>query len=312
MRGVFYRGWILLVFAMGVTLGMRRMTVSQQPDLPAYAETRSYNVCSRRSTEMALYHQGDFVSNAIRHSGMFEGKLICSMIDHMAAAPAGSVFVDVGANIGAWTVALASVAPGIPVVAVEPMPNNIQLLRWTLYRNNLKSVTLVHRALSERIGVHMCMWETDATNRGNARLVPYFEGVKDFGEDKGKTCDVRVQVNTLDNVIANTIGPNTRIWGMKLDIEGYETMAMRGGQNTLLTNRPCKIWFEYQRAVTRASGAMSTELFKLLSEHGYTIYDTARNTEVKGPLFFSADIFDAVAVLPECNKGLLYIYSKNT
>lgn len=280
---------------------MTKAVANRRPDLPPYAENKPYKVCSRRSTQMALYHNDDIVSNAIRAGGMFEGRLICSMVEHMIAAPAGSAFVDVGANIGAWTVALASVVPDVPIVAVEPMPRNIKLLRWTLYQNNMNSVSLVHQALSETVGQDMCMWETAATNRGNARLVPYFEGVRDFGEDKGKTCDVKVRVNTLDNVIAKTIGHGTRIWGMKLDIEGYETLVMRGGQNTLAKNRPCKIWFEYQRAVTVASGVKSTDLFRLLSKHGYTIYDTARNTKIQGPLFFSADIFDALAVLPDCS-----------
>ena len=62
-----------------------------------------------------------------------------------------------------------------------------------------------------------------------------------------------------------------RPWGMKMDIEGFESMALRGAKKLLSNDwAPCKIWFQYQRGPTLQSGAYETEIFQTLRQAGYS------------------------------------------
>lgn len=58
------------------------------------------------------------------------------------------VVLDVGANIGAFTVRAASLARKGRVVAIEPQVENLQLLESNIRRNGFTNVTVVHGALS--------------------------------------------------------------------------------------------------------------------------------------------------------------------
>lgn len=65
---------------------------------------------------------------------------------------AADVVVDVGANIGSFTLRAAIHAPRGRVVAVEPAAGNFALLRKNLHRNRLHNVTAVHAAVMDQPG----------------------------------------------------------------------------------------------------------------------------------------------------------------
>lgn len=288
-----------------------KIKAMQRNPVPAHGTRVSYNICPgssislEKTASMAVYLRGDIVSDHIRGGSMFEKHIICPMLEYMKKAPDNSAFIDVGGNVGAWTIAIAALFPRIPVLTVEPLPPNAELLRWSLSENKMSSVTLVQSALAQRPGKDMCMWSTHGTiNRGNARLVPLFEGVKDFGDDKRKTCDVRVRTETLDDIYERELGMDTRVWAMKIDIEGYETRALAGSLKMLKAGRPCRIWFEYQKKVTLESGAGEYELFELLASFGYDIYVVLSGGELKRvvpPSWGGQHIFDGVAIAPLCH-----------
>jgi len=60
-----------------------------------------------------------------------------------------------------------------------------------------------------------------------------------------------------------------RPWGMKMDIEGYETLTLRGSWRLFSPEMaPCRVWFEYQREVAVASGAGEFKFFQILDDAG--------------------------------------------
>jgi hypothetical protein len=86
-----------------------------------------------------------------------------------------------------------------------------------------------------------------------------------------------IQTRRLDNILFSSNGGynlKERVWGLKIDIEGYEALAMSGASTLLFSNNlsSCVVWFEYQRSVTLQSGATEFSLFELLSRAGYSIY----------------------------------------
>lgn len=65
---------------------------------------------------------------------------------------AGDTIVDVGANIGTFTLAAKSRAPGCRVVAVEPFPANLSYLRRNIEQNALPGVQVVPAAIGAEDG----------------------------------------------------------------------------------------------------------------------------------------------------------------
>lgn len=74
--------------------------------------------------------------------------------DHgLRSVPVGGTVIDVGAHGGYFTVrAAAHVGPRGRVLAIEPEPENLRLLREHIRRNRLRNVTVVPAAASARAG----------------------------------------------------------------------------------------------------------------------------------------------------------------
>jgi len=58
-----------------------------------------------------------------------------------------NIILDVGANIGAFTL---NVAPKVKhVIAIEPEPNNFEMLKRNIKLNNFNNITLLNYAVSD-------------------------------------------------------------------------------------------------------------------------------------------------------------------
>lgn len=105
---------------------------------------------SLEGIEVALDRADQSVSESIITDGFWE-----PYVEHVLRkflAP-GSIFVDVGANVG-WHTALASsiAGDGGRVYAIEPNPDNARLIAHTIQRNHLSNVHLVPIALGASTG----------------------------------------------------------------------------------------------------------------------------------------------------------------
>ena len=233
------------------------------------------NTCTKHSFDMAVHSIPDIVSDRIVSSGCWEKDIITQIVQHLGNQRSGhtKLFLDIGANIGAFTSTIASL--GHEVIAVEPFKLNVPLIRATMCRHNL-NIHLYKVGLADTSpGKKMCIWSTnDKINNGNARMTPYFEGIKDFGADKQKKCMEVIHTYTLDELLFETYKLNRPIDAMKIDIEGFETRAFRGAKKLLASKfKPKKIWFEFQKQATIESGVSATELFQTLVDNGYKIID---------------------------------------
>ena len=150
--------------------------------------------------------------------------------DLLARVSADATVLDVGANVGSWTVPLARrLAPGGGrVVAFEPVPANRERLEWAVAANGVgAAVEVVGVALGEAPG-ELGMWlksEVTGAGSGTAALVT-----------GGGESHLSVPVVTLDGWAADHA--LTRCDLMKLDIEGAELMMLRGAERFITTHRP--------------------------------------------------------------------------
>jgi FkbM family methyltransferase len=135
----------------------------------------------------------------------------------------GTVVLDVGANIGIYT--LLAAKRGARVFAIEPDPKNMQCLRHHLKINGLEDrVTLLEMAATARPG-RVRLYQTPI-NSGATTLFGHGEYV----EIEGRTID-SLELPAIDIC--------------KMDIEGAEYVALSGMKRTLERSPTMKLLVEY-------------------------------------------------------------------
>ena len=130
------------------------------------------------------------------------------------------VFIDVGANIGLYSV-LAALKDRPPrIIAFEPDPRNYDQLRANLLINNVSAAVETHRlAVSNRASVAFRM--ASATSTGESRV------------DAADPDAIALPAVKLDEFLPLT---GTTIF-IKIDIEGHELDALTGMTGLLRANR---------------------------------------------------------------------------
>lgn len=142
---------------------------------------------------------------------------------------AGSYCLDVGANVGAVTLALArQVGPTGRVLAIEPGPPYAARLRRNLRANArlIERVIVLPAGLSEAEG--SLLWRPDPLHPFNAGLSQVHSAAVP-GE-------LPVPVTTLDAALAQQGWK--RVDFIKIDVEGMELEVLRGARGTLESLRP--------------------------------------------------------------------------
>jgi len=271
-----------------------------------------------------------FISRRIRHLGHFESDLQEMLLTAMAQAetPSGKdpVFVDIGANLGAYSLVVA--AAGFHVLAFEPMIYNTELLAASVAKAGKHSrVRLFKTALAVESGLG-CMQAAGlghpGDNQGNGQIHP-----PDSSNGTNGNCQPwqeEVPIRSMDDLLSETLSlSDICVSAIKVDVEGYENFALRGASTIMRgTCPPCMVVVEFFRDYAqRASelqgyepggggredeerpGADGSDVFELLvHELGYTC-TPVRNTFVKGPQapvtrpFLKAPDADYVCLLPQ-------------
>jgi FkbM family methyltransferase len=142
----------------------------------------------------------------------------------------GSVVIDVGANLGEWTVPFArKVGPAGRVLAIEPAPRNAVALESTLAANALRHAEIVRCAVGDNDGIAQFavpVVTSARTDTGTARIGPTCAG-----HDA-----LQVPLRSLDSLAAEH--NLTRLDLIKVDVEGHERKVLDGAAAILGRYRP--------------------------------------------------------------------------
>ncbi len=173
--------------------------------------------------------------------------------------------LDVGANIGQFTVAVAGTFSDVTVHAFEPLPSAVARLRR--HTAGLRRVTAHEVALGDS--------ETVATLRVSANSVS--SSLLPMGNTHGEAFpeaavveNIEVTVTTLDRALAETelTGPVL----LKIDAQGYEAHILRGASATLA--RADYVLAETSLVPLYEGEPTFTELGACLAERGF-VFDAA-------------------------------------
>lgn len=191
---------------------------------------------------------------------VFAGHQIWDTLEHMAIrdaleASVGNqefVFLDVGANVGFYSLFLAHEAKlqnrKIKILAVEPDPTNRARLMTNIAINSA-NIDVAKVAISDKSGtVHLGGGQT---NRGEVRI--------DETASKGDLVEVMTLSQLCD---AQNI---SRIDAMKLDIEGQDQRAL----TLFFAKAPKPLWPKL--LILETGRDLTTPLLELCTAHGYEI-----------------------------------------
>jgi FkbM family methyltransferase len=169
--------------------------------------------------------------------------------------PSGGVFVDVGANIGLFSVQLAKRVDGLTALAFEPVGVTCSALRGNAAKNGVADRVEVRQlALGERPGT---LRLTTGFQMANF-VVP-----DDAASAPGSTEEV--ESRPLDDVLAE-LGRTPD--AIKCDVEGAELDVLRGARGTLERDHPLVLLEIDERWASRY-GHSGEQVARFLTERGY-------------------------------------------
>lgn len=176
-----------------------------------------------------------------------------------ALLPPEGLFVDVGANVGFYSVLAKTAAPGCEVWAVEPVPTLQSAIRKLAAANNVE-VMLIPAALSAMEGqIDLFISRQAADIASNASIQ-----TKSWQATEAAADRLRVPTRSLDSVCKDT-GAYTNL--VKIDVEESEQSVLQGMARIMSSSRPpivCEVLpVEYND---------HSETFALITAAGYSVY----------------------------------------
>lgn len=212
-----------------------------------------------------LHHRED-IGLVVLMSGGFERAETEFAVEQ---ARPGTVAIDVGANVGMFTVPLAlAVGPSGRVLTIEPSPDNVERLESNLELNGLGNVVVEPIAVGDKAGSLVLQLASD----------PGFHSTAEIAESRAVDDSLMVRAETLDQVWLRAHAPAVSF--IKIDTEGSEDAVLRGAEEILRTCQPVLL-------VEAKSDERVRELDTWLGRFGYSrkrqrgfapgnfVYDTA-------------------------------------
>lgn len=195
-----------------------------------------------------LSYRPDFDGKAIAHMQEYGVFMESDLALMRAFVSPEDEIIDVGANIGGFTVPFSKFAR--KVHAFEPIPETADQLDYNIAQNDVTNVVVHRFGLSDTPGV---LYPHRTPDSGSTSLV-------DAQDDNSKET---VPVTTLDDCFGDT-----KISFMKIDVEGMEVRVLRGGTKLLAASRPV-IFFEIQKGNMDAYGVSFATFAKLFPNYAF-------------------------------------------
>lgn len=172
----------------------------------------------------------------------------------------GDVIVDMGANVGYFTLLSAKlVGEKGKVFSFEPNPKNFEYLTKNIELNGYRNIITEQKAVSDRNGkteLFICPYDSGHHTINKA------DGIEAYRQGrKGKTYSIETETVRLDDYVRNRI---EKIDVIKIDIEGAEALAFSGMKETLNKNKNIKIFLEFFPLLIEKMGNSPKEFIGLL------------------------------------------------
>ena len=204
-----------------------------------------------------------------------------------------SIFIDIGSNYGAYSIPIAKLKNKIKVYCFDPSEKALNQLKDNIKLNSIKNIKYFKLGIGEKNKI--------------AFFNDKIENYKNSGsyEINKKNSGKKILINSIDNLIENgKIIPKKKII-IKIDVEGYEFLALQGLIKTI-KKHDVFIFFEFSIKIIINHTNLLISFKKFLKENNLKIFNS-KFYEIK-----IEDLFDEIKYLPKEHEVLgNYIISKN-
>lgn len=170
----------------------------------------------------------------------------------------GDVVVDIGANIGYFTLILSKlVGERGHVYSFEPDPENFYLLKKNVEVNSIHNVTLINKAVSDITGDVEFYSNIDDTSMSSL-----------YKLTKSHT-SIKCKSIKLDDYFKDI---KKKIGFIKIDVEGAEGFATNGARSFFEKNKDIKMITEIVPPLIEKSGFGHKNYIEMLKQLGFKLY----------------------------------------
>lgn len=167
-------------------------------------------------------------------------------------------FIDIGANAGFYSLALAHYFPGIEGIAFEPIPDTYTTLKRNFELNGLTTVRPLDLGLSDKSGeIIFYSYPSLSAAAGMTRIL-----------DGPDVKEVRCEVVRLDDYCFSN---DVRTDFIKCDVEGAELLVFRGAEKILARDRPA-VFAEMLRKWSAKYDYHPNDLIHFFQQLGYACF----------------------------------------
>jgi FkbM family methyltransferase len=175
-----------------------------------------------------------------------------------------NVVFDIGANVGWYSIQIASRFDNIIVHSFEPFSQTFQILKKNIKLNNLKNVVLHNIALGEsEESADFYHYQNGTTVSSRVNLVDSKHAVK-----------VKCQMSTIDSIVSDL--QLSKLDLIKCDVEGSELSVINGGLKSIRTFLPI-IYLELFHGLCEKFNYTPDDVIVLLEKFGYRCFKIYEN-----------------------------------
>jgi FkbM family methyltransferase len=190
------------------------------------------------------------IGEPIRRNRTYEPHVTAVFLERIQA---GDVVLDIGANIGYFSMLAASL--GAEVYAAEPLAQNVRLLAASRIANGYARMQIVPAAASSKVG---CL--AIAASHSNGIVSTHTDGV-----------DLALASDFVAAIPIDRILTDQPVALIKIDVGGHEYLALQGAAATIRRTRPLIVSEFSPQGLQANSGVSGEEYLQLLRGWNYRI-----------------------------------------
>lgn len=223
--------------------------------------------------------QDKYIGRPLFMKGSYEQSISETFVKYLKP---DSCVIDIGANIGYYSLLAASQCPRGKVFSFEPDNNNFKLLKTSIIYNAFEEIIQAYNFAVSDANKTIIISDLGNTSNSGARVTSENEDLL-----KSLISAPNAYFKKIEAVQLDTFLIENRVDIVKIDIEGHEPYAIRGMLNILRRDKPV-IFAEFAPLNLKLFGGIEpSDFLELILDIGYDISLVQRSGRL---LKFSRDI----------------------
>ncbi len=171
-----------------------------------------------------------------------------------------SNIIDIGANIGSFTLFIHKIFPDAKIYAFEPLKDCYEILK--LKEENIKTLKTYNIALGDKKGSSSIKRSSFLPSSSILEMGETHKNA--FPHTKAMTIE-KIEIDTLDNILNSENLENGIL--VKIDVQGFEKKVLLGAQKTLLNIKLIIVELSFEELYI--GSARFDEIYNMLKNLGF-------------------------------------------